>query len=97
MRPYLEHWTWLWHRKDIDLLDQVQRRTIRIIREKEHFCGKAERIGIVHPGKEKALRRPYNSLSVPNEACRIAGEGLLTNACSDRIRGNGFKLKEDRR
>jgi len=25
-----------------------------------------------------------------------AGEGLLTRACSDRTRGNGFKVKEGR-
>ena len=29
-------------------------------------------------------------------ACKKAGEGLFTKACSDRIRGNGFKLKEGR-
>ena len=27
-------------------------------------------------------------------ACRKAREGLLTRACSDRTRGNGFKLEE---
>ncbi|KAK4824523.1 hypothetical protein QYF61_016103 [Mycteria americana] len=29
-------------------------------------------------------------------ACKKAGEGLLTGACTDRTRGNGFKLKEGR-
>ena len=29
-------------------------------------------------------------------AYRKAGEGLSTRACSDRTRGNGFKLKEGR-
>jgi len=33
----------------------------------------------------------------PNEgACKRAGLGLSTRACSDRRRGNGFKLKEHR-
>jgi len=29
-------------------------------------------------------------------AYKKAREGLLTRACSDRTRGNGFKLKESR-
>ena len=29
-------------------------------------------------------------------ACKKAGEGLFTEACSDRTRRNGFKLKDGR-
>lgn len=87
--------TWLQH-KDIDLLEWVQRRITKIIRKIGHFCGKAERIWIVYLREETALRRPYSSLLVPKGANRIAGERLLTNGCSDKTRGSGFKLKEGR-
>jgi len=38
--------------------------------------------------------RPYSSL--PEGTYKKAGEGLLTRACSDRTRGDGFKLKDGR-
>jgi len=57
---------------------------------------KAEGAGAVQPGEEKAPGRPYSSLPVPEGAYKRAGQGLSTRACSDRTRGNGFKLKEGR-
>jgi len=45
---------------------------------------------------EKALGRPYCSLSVPEGAYKKSGEGLFTRTCGYRTRGNGFKLKEGR-
>jgi len=33
---------------------------------------------------------------VPGGTCERAGEGLLTRACRDRTRGNGYTLKEGR-
>ena len=56
--------------------------------------GKAERVGVLQPRKEKAPGRPSRSLPVHERAYRKAGEGPFTKACSDRTRGNGFKLKE---
>jgi len=50
---------------------------------------KGERAGAVKPGEEKAPGRPYCSLSVPEGACKRAGEGLFTRAWSDRTRGTG--------
>jgi len=61
-----------------------------------HLQEKAERVGAVQPGGEKAPRRPYCSLPVPEGACKKAGEELFTRAYSDSTRGNGFKLKEGR-
>jgi len=51
------------------------------------------RAGVVHPGEEKAPGRPYCGLPVPEGAYKKAGGEILTRACSNRTRGNGFKLK----
>ena len=64
-------------------LEWVQRRAT-----KDHF--------VVQPGEEKAPGETLQQLPVPKGAYRKAGEGLFTRACSDRTRGNGFKLKEGR-
>jgi len=51
-------------------------------------------VRVVQPGEEKAPGKRYGSLPVPEGAYKKAGEGLFTRACSDRTKGNGFKLKE---
>jgi len=38
-----------------------------------------------------ALGRPYSSLPVSEGACKKAGEGLFTQAWSDRTRDNSLK------
>jgi len=55
----------------------------------------AEGAGAIQPGNVKATEGPYSCLLVP-ECYRKAGKGLFMRACSNRMRGNGFKLKESR-
>ena len=46
--------------------------------------------------EEKALRRPYSDLLVPEGGLQESWEGLFIRAGRDRMRGNGFKLEEGR-
>jgi len=65
-----------------------------MIRGLERLCCE-ERLGELGLfSLEKPLGRPYCGLSVPEGAYKKAGEGPFTRACSDRTRGNSFKLKE---
>ncbi|GAB0205580.1 hypothetical protein GRJ2_003023600 [Grus japonensis] len=100
VRPHLEYCIQLWgpqYKKDLELLERVQRRATKLIRGLEHLSYEDRlRVGIVQPGEKKALGRPNCGLPVPEGAYRKDGEGLFTRVCSDRTRGNGFKLKEGR-
>ena len=58
--------------------------------------GQAERDGAVQPGEENAAGRPYSSLPVPEGTYRKDGDNLYSEACCDRTRSNGFKLREGR-
>ena len=101
VRPCLESCIQLWspwHRKDIDMLEQVQRRSTKTVRGMEHFsCEERLReLGLFSLEK----RRLWGDLKVAFQYLKVAykkaGEGLFTKACSDRTSGNGFKLKEHR-
>ena len=101
MRPQPEHCVQVWgpqHKKDMDLLDQVQRRPMIMIRRLEHLSyeDRLRELGLF----SLKTRRLWNDL-IPafqyiKGAYKKAGEGLFPRACSDRTRGNGFKLKEGR-
>ena len=101
VRPHLEYCMQLWgpqYKRDIELLERVQRRATKTVRGLEHLSyeDRLREFGVVQPGKEKAPGRSNCSLPVPEGAHRKAGEGLFIRECSDRTRGNGFKLKESR-
>lgn len=57
VRHCLQYCVQLWdpqHKKDVNLLEQVQRQDTKIITGLEHLSyGQAQRPGVLHPGKAK--------------------------------------------
>jgi len=53
-------------------------------------------LGLFSPQKRRLHRDLVAACQYLNGAYRKARAGLVTRACSDRTKGNGFKLKEGR-
>ncbi|KFQ90056.1 hypothetical protein N337_03399, partial [Phoenicopterus ruber ruber] len=104
VRPHLESCVQLLghqHKKDTDLLEQVQRRATKMIRGLEHLSyeDRLRELGLFSLEKRRLredLLAAFQYLPVLPGAYKNAGEGFFTSTSSDRTRGNGFKLKEGR-
>ncbi|KAK4826734.1 hypothetical protein QYF61_010987 [Mycteria americana] len=101
MRPHLEYCVQLWgtqHKKDMDLLERVQRRATNMIRGLEHlsYKNRLKELGLFSLEKKRLQGDFIAAFQYLKGAYRKDGEGLFIREHSDRTRFNSLKLKDGR-
>ena len=99
--PHLEYCIQMWspqYRRDVNLLDRIQRRATKMIQGMEHLSceDRLRKLVLFSLGRSSLRKDLIVAFQNIKGGYKKEGNRLFHGTCCDRTRENGFKLKEGR-